>query len=127
MSRYRTNQVQTGKIRYKISRQCAGQEMSRYRTNRVQLKDRQNKVQDQQTMHRSGRFKVQDEQGPASRQAKQGTGSSDNVQDKRYRTSRVQLQDRQNKVQDLQTMCRIKGTGQAGFSYRTGKIRYSRQ
>jgi hypothetical protein len=75
-------------------------------------------------MRRTGNAKVQDEQGPATGQAKQGTGSSYNVQDKRYRTSRVQLQDRQNKVQDQQTIRRIKGTGQAVSSYRTGKIRY---
>jgi hypothetical protein len=75
-------------------------------------------------MRRSGNVKVQDKQGPATGQAKQGTRSSDNVQDKRYRTSRVQLQDRQNTVQDQQTIRRIKGTGQAGSSYRTGKARY---
>ncbi len=46
------------------------------------------------------------------------------MQNKRYRTSGVQLQDKQNKVQDLKTMCRIKGTGQAGSSYRTGRTRY---
>jgi hypothetical protein len=37
---------------------------------------------------------------------------------------RVQLQDRQNKVQDQQAIRRIKGTGQAGSSCRTGKTRY---
>ncbi len=46
------------------------------------------------------------------------------MQDKRYRTSRVQLQDRQNKVEDQQTIRRIKGTRQAGLSYRTGITRY---
>jgi hypothetical protein len=57
-------------------------------------------------MRRTGRVKVQNEQGPATGQAKQGTGPAENTQDKRYRTSRVQLQDRQNKVQDQQAMQR---------------------
>jgi hypothetical protein len=53
----------------------------RYRTSRVQLQDRQNKVQ--QTMNRTGRVMVQDKQGPATRQAKQGTGSAGNAQDRK--------------------------------------------
>jgi hypothetical protein len=60
----------TGKTRYRISRQCTGQEGSRFRTSRVQLQDRQIKVQDQQAMQRTEKAKVQDEQGSATGQAK---------------------------------------------------------
>jgi hypothetical protein len=79
--------------------QCTGIAGSSYRRGK-------NKVQDQQAIRRTGKVKVQDKLGPATGQAKQGTGSLDNVQDKRYRTSRVQLQDRQNKVHDQQAMRR---------------------
>jgi hypothetical protein len=46
------------------------------------------------------------EEGPGSGPAKQGTALAGNAQ-----TRRVQDQDRQNKVQDQQTIRRIKGTG----------------
>ncbi len=67
------SRYRTSKIRYMISRQCTGQEGSRYKTRR----------------------------GPATGQAKQGTGSAGNEQDRKGHS-----------------------TGQAGSSYRTGKTRY---
>jgi hypothetical protein len=86
----------------------------RYRTCRVQPSYRTGKtryrISRQGSRYRTSRVQLQDRQNK--------------VQDKRYRTSRTQLQDKQNKVQDQQTMCRIKGTGQAGSNSRTGKIRY---
>jgi hypothetical protein len=112
------------------------------------------------------------EEGPATGQAKQGTASSGNTkdkryrtgktrytisggriprlgerveccrlhgiqeersneQDKRYRTSRVQLQDSQNKVQDQQTMHRTRSVHlqdrqnkvQVQAMHRTGKVK----
>jgi hypothetical protein len=103
--RYRTSIT-----RYRISRQCTGQEGSMYKNSRVQLQERQNKVQDQQAMHRTGRVKVQDKLGPATGQAKQGTGSSDNVQDKRYRTSKTRYR--------ISRQC----TGQEGSMYRNSRV-----
>ncbi len=96
--------------------------MSRYRTIRVQLFDRQNKVQDQQTMHRIGRVKVQDEQCPATRQAKQGTGSAGNAQDRKGQgTGRAGSSFLIGKTRyRISRQC----TGQEGSSYRTGKVRY---
>ncbi len=49
-------------------------------------------------MRRTGKVKVQDKQGPATGQAKQGATSADNAQDRKDQ-----------------------GTGQTGFSYRTAK------
>ncbi len=86
MSRYRTNRVQLqdrqNKVLYMISKQCTGQEGSRYRTSRVQLQDRQT------------RYRI----------SRQCAGKERS----RHRTCGVQLQDRQNKVQDQQSMNRIK-------------------